>query len=68
MLADGIVAPDEQSRFLDAVERLEQLTFSGIAQLNFVVDLSSLGKRGGSGIFDWNDRLGSRHADANVRA
>jgi 2-methylcitrate dehydratase len=68
MLAEGIVAPDEQRRFLDAVEGLARLTSSELVQLNFVVDLPSLGKRGGSGIFDWNDHMGSRHAHADVRA
>ncbi len=52
-LADGIVAPVEQARFLDTVERLVKLTAAELAGLSFAAEPSALGPSGPSGIFDW---------------
>ncbi|WP_342709892.1 MmgE/PrpD family protein [Bradyrhizobium sp. B124] len=52
-LADGIVSPTEQTRFLEAVDRVEQLRAGELESLNFVVDASFLGKSEAAGVFDW---------------
>jgi 2-methylcitrate dehydratase len=68
MLADGVVAASEQSRFLGAVDSLGRLRCGELYRLTFVVDPQSLGKSRGPGIFDWNDhaRLRRMHADAEA--
>ncbi len=50
-LADGIVAADEQARFLGLVERLPSLTAAEVAALNFVVTPDKLGPEAPAGIF-----------------
>jgi 2-methylcitrate dehydratase len=51
-LADGVVAPAEQDRFLDLVMRLPELTAAELAGLTFTVDAAKLGKDPTRGIFD----------------
>ncbi|KRQ17321.1 MmgE/PrpD family protein [Bradyrhizobium manausense] len=55
-LADGVIAPAEQDRFLGLVERLPELTASDLSGLTFTVDSSQLGAQGSTGIFDWSGR------------
>lgn len=50
-LADGIVARDEQDRFLALVERLPMLTAGEVMALNFVVSPDQLGAEAPAGIF-----------------
>jgi 2-methylcitrate dehydratase len=52
-LADGVVAPAEQDRFLDLVMRLPTLTTEDLGGLNFTVDTARLGPAGARGIFDY---------------
>jgi 2-methylcitrate dehydratase len=59
-LADGIVAPLGQERFLDLVERLPKLKPDDLGGLTFTVDPSLLGSTRATGIFDWHvDPTGS---------
>jgi 2-methylcitrate dehydratase len=51
-LADGVVAPAEQDRFLDLVMRLPTLTTDELGGLTFTVDPARLGPAGARGIFD----------------
>ncbi len=51
MLADGVVAPEEQERFLQLVERLGSLNADEVRQLDVVVDPAQLGERAPDGIF-----------------
>lgn len=53
MLADGIVAEDEQDRFLSMVDRLTELTPAEVSRLNFTVAPDRLGASAPTGIFDW---------------
>ncbi|MGC9449422.1 MmgE/PrpD family protein [Cereibacter johrii] len=53
-LSEGIVAPAEQQRFLDAVENLAVLPTDGLGILNFSVDPAQLGNHRPSGLFDWS--------------
>jgi 2-methylcitrate dehydratase len=68
MLADGVVAANEQSRFLDAVDSVGRLKCGELHRLTFVVGPQPLGKSRGPGIFDWNDhaRLRRTHTDAEA--
>lgn len=50
-LADGIVDPAEQDRFLALIERLPDLNPAEVAQLNFTVDAAKLGPDAPAGIF-----------------
>lgn len=52
-LSDGIIAPGEQQRFLDAAENLADLPADGLGILNFTVDPGRLGSHRPHGIFDW---------------
>jgi 2-methylcitrate dehydratase len=52
-LADGIVAPAEQNRFLGLVDRLAKLTSDDLAGLTFTVAPALLGTAKTTGIFDW---------------
>jgi 2-methylcitrate dehydratase len=52
-LADGIVAPREQERFLGTVDRLVRLEPEELSGLTFAVEPSALGPSAGTGIFDW---------------
>lgn len=53
-LADGIVAPEEQDRFIATVERLAALRPEELLGLNFFVEPEKLGMAGSHGIFDWH--------------
>jgi 2-methylcitrate dehydratase len=52
-LAEGVVAPPEQDRFIAAVERLPSLRAGELPELTFAVDPSRLGTAAARGIFDW---------------
>ncbi|MBN9598315.1 MAG: MmgE/PrpD family protein [Afipia sp.] len=52
-LADGIIAPAEQDRFIATVERLTSLKAGELNELTFTVDAKALGKASPHGIFDW---------------
>ncbi|MEO9340947.1 MmgE/PrpD family protein [Mesorhizobium sp. SB112] len=55
-LADGIVAPPEQDRFIKTVQRLIDLKPDELAGLNFTVDDATLDPQDARGIFDWNKK------------
>ncbi|HEY0276402.1 MAG TPA: MmgE/PrpD family protein [Paenirhodobacter sp.] len=50
-LSEGVIAPVEQARFLQAAEGLTDL--ADLSALNFVVDADKLGAPRPHGIFDW---------------
>jgi len=50
-LAEGIVAPAEQDRFLALVDRLASLSADEVRQLNFTVSADKLGAAAPAGIF-----------------
>ena len=52
-LAEGVIAPAEQDRFIAAVERLPSLRAGELSELTFTVDPSRLGAAARRGIFDW---------------
>ncbi|MGX8012766.1 MmgE/PrpD family protein [Mesorhizobium sp. ORM8.1] len=52
-LANGIVAPAEQDRFIATVERLLELKPEELAGLTFTADADALGPAAAPGIFDW---------------
>jgi 2-methylcitrate dehydratase len=52
-LADGIVVPAEQNRFLGLVDRLPKLTPDDLAGLTFTLAPALLGTAKTTGIFDW---------------
>jgi len=52
-LSEGIVAPAEQQRFLQAAEALASLQAGDLAALNFSVAADHLGAPRPHGIFDW---------------
>jgi 2-methylcitrate dehydratase len=52
MLADGVVAPAEQERFLDLVMRLPELTAEEVGGLTLTVDPARLGWPVARGIFE----------------
>jgi 2-methylcitrate dehydratase len=56
MLAAGIVAEDEQDRFLSAIARLPALSATELQGLNFAVPADRLTRPAASGIFDWSNR------------
>ncbi len=51
MLSEGIVAQDEQDRFLELVGRLPELSAEEVRALDVVVDASRLGDPGPKGLF-----------------
>lgn len=55
-LAEGVVSPSEQDRFLGTVERLTRLKADDLAGLTFQVDPALLGAVRTTGIFDWRVR------------
>ena len=57
-LAEGIVTPHEQDRFLGLIERLPKLKADDLAGLTFTVEPSLLGSTKATGIFDWRDEHG----------
>ncbi|UFX46488.1 MmgE/PrpD family protein [Bradyrhizobium sp. 41S5] len=52
-LAEGVIAPAEQDRFIAAVERLPSLRAGELSELTFSVDASRVGVPASYGIFDW---------------
>lgn len=52
-LSEGIVAPEEQRRFLDAAERLAGLKAGDLGALNIAVDPAKLSTARPAGIFDF---------------
>ncbi|PXA99201.1 2-methylcitrate dehydratase [Nostoc sp. 3335mG] len=52
-LAEGVVSPAEQDRFLGTVERLTELSPAELYGLNFVAEPGTLGQPALRGIFDW---------------
>jgi len=61
-LAEGVIAPSEQDRFIATVERLAALRAGELGELTFTVDGKALGKASKSGIFDWSDDIPSKRA------
>jgi 2-methylcitrate dehydratase len=55
-LADGVVHPAEQQRFLSLVERLPELSAAEVVALTFMVDPEKLSDSSARGIFDWASR------------
>ena len=55
-LAEGVVSPSEQDRFLGTVERLTRLKADDLSGLTFQVDPALLGAVRATGIFDWRVR------------
>lgn len=62
-LADGVIAPAEQERFLGLVDRLPELTAQELGGLTFTVDATRLGSNKSSGVFDWRGAA-VRHSNA----
>lgn len=62
-LADGVIAPAEQDRFLALVARLPELKAQELGGLTFTVDAARLGAHKSSGIFDWHG-ASARRSDA----
>ena len=62
-LADGVIAPVEQDRFLALVTRLPELEARELGGLTFTVDTARLGAHRSSGIFDWHGAK-ARRSDA----
>ncbi|MBN8937197.1 MAG: MmgE/PrpD family protein [Rhizobiales bacterium] len=52
-LAEGVIAPTEQERFIAAVERLPSLRSGELSELTFAVEPARLGAAAAHGIFDW---------------
>ena len=63
-LADGIVAPAEQDRFLALVARLPELKAGELAGLIFTADARQLATSRSKGIFDWSGISSDRVAAA----
>ncbi len=61
-LADGIVAPREQERFLETVSRLPVLETRDLAGLNVALDPATLGDAPARGIFDYDPATPARTA------
>jgi 2-methylcitrate dehydratase len=61
-LAEGVVAPAEQDRFIAAAERLAALKPGELDELTFTVDAKQLGDRPVRGIFDWQDTASAQSA------
>jgi 2-methylcitrate dehydratase len=55
-LAEGVIHPDEQKRFLALVERLPDLSAQDLVALNFMVDPEKIGDNKARGIFDWSSK------------
>ncbi|WP_234463880.1 MmgE/PrpD family protein [Paracoccus caeni] len=52
-LSEGIIAPAEQQRFLEAAQNVSGLAAGGLGILNFTVDPAALGAPRPTGIFDY---------------
>ena len=64
-LADGVIAPSEQDRFIATVERLPALGAGELPSLTFEVEPSRLGAAAARGLFDWqSDTSASRQRAA----
>jgi 2-methylcitrate dehydratase len=61
-LAEGVIAPAEQDRFIAAAERLVALKPGELDELTFTVDAKLLGDRPAHGIFDWRDTASAQSA------
>jgi 2-methylcitrate dehydratase len=59
-LAEGVIAPEEQDRFLNAVERLSTLKAGQLTELSFTVDPARLGAPSSRGLFDWSGAQAAR--------
>jgi 2-methylcitrate dehydratase len=59
-LAENVVAPKEQDRFLALVERLSELTAEEVARLTFTAEPAKLGVAKSTGIFDWSGASADR--------
>ena len=57
-LAEGIVTPTEQARFIGTVERLERLAPDDLGGLTFAVNPVLIGQTARQGIFDWRGEAG----------
>ena len=55
-LAEGVIHPDEQKRFLALVERLPDLSAQDLVALSFMVDPEMIGDNKARGIFDWSSK------------
>ena len=66
-LAEGVIAPPEQDRFIATVERLPTLRPGELSELTFAVEPSRLGAAAARGIFDWrtNEQAAARRAAAS---
>ena len=53
-LAEGVIHPDEQKRFLALVERLPDLSAQDLVALSFMADPEMIGDNKARGIFDWS--------------
>jgi 2-methylcitrate dehydratase len=63
-LAEGVIAPAKQDRFIATVERLTRLKPGELDGLTFTVDTSILGKASKPGIFDWSHHTPSKRVAA----
>ncbi len=59
-LAEGVIAPGEQDRFIATVERLASLKAGELDDLTFTIDAKLLGEKPACGIFDWRADAPSR--------
>ncbi len=59
-LAEGVIAPGEQDRFIATVERLASLKAGELDDLTFTIDAKLLGEKPACGIFDWRADASSR--------
>jgi len=55
-LADGVIHPDEQKRFLALVERLPDLSAQDLVALGFMADPEKISDNKARGIFDWSSK------------
>jgi 2-methylcitrate dehydratase len=55
-LAEGVVHPDEQKRFLALVERLPDLSAQDLVALSFMADPEKISDNKARGIFDWSSK------------
>src|SRR5271168_2380708 len=55
-LAEGVIHPDEQKRFLALVERLPELSAQDLVALSFMADPDKMGDNNARGIFDWSSK------------
>ncbi|MGE4372462.1 MAG: MmgE/PrpD family protein [Xanthobacter sp.] len=58
-LAEGVITPSEQDRFLTTVDRLPRLKADDLNALTFTVDPALLGAPHATGIFDWRGATAS---------